>query len=234
MVHLPGESEYPYPPVAGVLPARAEPGLPHPGPGPPESAEAPAKAPYRPDHRPGGQLADRADRAGDGRFLAVRGPRPAPGRRNRRLPEPARRGRGYELANRRLRLPARAQQRPGEPAAHRHEQAVSGSRTDTIMLLHLPGNGTKPTMVSLLRDSYVAIPGHGKSKINAAFCVRRPAAAGPYRRGEHRAAHRPLRGDRPWRLRGCGRRRRRRAHVPGPGGARRLRGHQPARRLPEH
>ena len=48
-------------------------------------------------------------------------------------------------------------------------QATSGSRTDTIMLLHLPGNGTKPTMVSLLRDSYVTIPGHDKDKINAAF-----------------------------------------------------------------
>lgn len=49
--------------------------------------------------------------------------------------------------------------------------AVSGSRTDTIMLLHLPHNSTKPTMVSLLRDSYVTIPGHGKDKINAAFAL---------------------------------------------------------------
>ena len=46
---------------------------------------------------------------------------------------------------------------------------VSGGRTDTIILLHLPDNSTKPTMVSLLRDSYVSIPGHGKNKINAAF-----------------------------------------------------------------
>lgn len=52
-------------------------------------------------------------------------------------------------------------------------QDVSGSRTDTIMLLHLPGHG-KPTMVSLLRDSYVAIPGHGKDKINAAFALGGP------------------------------------------------------------
>jgi LCP family protein required for cell wall assembly len=49
------------------------------------------------------------------------------------------------------------------------EADASGSRTDTIMLLHLPGNGTKPTMVSLLRDSSVEIPGHGRDKINAAF-----------------------------------------------------------------
>jgi LCP family protein required for cell wall assembly len=44
----------------------------------------------------------------------------------------------------------------------------SGSRTDTILLLHVPSSG-KPTLVSLLRDSYVDIPGHGKNKLNAAF-----------------------------------------------------------------
>lgn len=54
------------------------------------------------------------------------------------------------------------------------EQAVSGGRTDTIMVLHLPDNSTTPTLVSLLRDSYVAIPGHGKSKINAAFSIGGP------------------------------------------------------------
>jgi len=54
------------------------------------------------------------------------------------------------------------------------DQSVSGSRTDTIMLLHLPGNGTKPTMVSLLRDSYVTIPGHDKDKINAAYTFGGP------------------------------------------------------------
>ncbi len=54
------------------------------------------------------------------------------------------------------------------------EQEASGSRTDSIVLLHLPGNGTKPTMVSLLRDSYVTIPGHDKSKINAAFAFGGP------------------------------------------------------------
>ncbi|AHH97895.1 LCP family protein [Kutzneria albida] len=43
-----------------------------------------------------------------------------------------------------------------------------GARTDTILLLHLPSSG-KPTLVSLLRDSYVDIPGNGKNKLNAAF-----------------------------------------------------------------
>ena len=54
------------------------------------------------------------------------------------------------------------------------EAAAGGSRTDTIMLLHLPGNGTKPTMVSLMRDSSVEIPGHGRDKINAAFSFGGP------------------------------------------------------------
>lgn len=49
------------------------------------------------------------------------------------------------------------------------ESSAGGRRTDSIMLLHLPDDGSKPTMVSLLRDSWVDIPGHGKSKINASF-----------------------------------------------------------------
>ena len=46
---------------------------------------------------------------------------------------------------------------------------ISGSRSDTIMLLHVPSNGTPPTLVSFPRDSYVPIPGHGYNKLNAAF-----------------------------------------------------------------
>jgi LCP family protein required for cell wall assembly len=46
---------------------------------------------------------------------------------------------------------------------------IAGSRSDTIMLLHLPANGTRPTLVSLPRDSYVPIPGHGYNKLNAAY-----------------------------------------------------------------
>jgi LCP family protein required for cell wall assembly len=46
-------------------------------------------------------------------------------------------------------------------------------RTDTILVVHLPGLGssTPATMVSIPRDSYVAIPGHGEDKINAAFSL---------------------------------------------------------------
>ncbi|SDC14227.1 LCP family protein [Actinokineospora iranica] len=46
---------------------------------------------------------------------------------------------------------------------------AKGQRTDTIMLMHIPDNSTKPTLVSLLRDSYVDIPGKGKNKLNAAY-----------------------------------------------------------------
>ena len=41
--------------------------------------------------------------------------------------------------------------------------------SDTIMLLHLPANGGRPVLVSIPRDSYVLIPGHGYNKINAAY-----------------------------------------------------------------
>ena len=51
---------------------------------------------------------------------------------------------------------------------------VTGGRTDTIMLLHLPANGTRPTLVSIPRDSYVPIPGNGSNKINAAYGIGGP------------------------------------------------------------
>ncbi|MET0198813.1 MAG: LCP family protein [Rhodococcus fascians] len=43
------------------------------------------------------------------------------------------------------------------------------SRTDTIILIHIPEGGGATTMVSLPRDSYVSIPGYGQDKLNAAF-----------------------------------------------------------------
>ncbi|MDX6259334.1 MAG: hypothetical protein QOH84_1022 [Kribbellaceae bacterium] len=54
-----------------------------------------------------------------------------------------------------------------------HTGNAAGQRTDSIMLLHVPESG--PTaLVSLPRDSYVPIPGHGKNKINAAFAFGGP------------------------------------------------------------
>ena len=41
--------------------------------------------------------------------------------------------------------------------------------TDTMMLLHVPADGSKASFVSFPRDAYVQIPGHGSDKLNAAF-----------------------------------------------------------------
>lgn len=46
--------------------------------------------------------------------------------------------------------------------------STEGRRTDTMMLLHVPVGG-RPVLISIPRDSYVAIPGNGRNKINAAF-----------------------------------------------------------------
>ncbi|MET7769209.1 LCP family protein [Nocardia sp. NPDC005366] len=50
---------------------------------------------------------------------------------------------------------------------------VGPERTDTIMLVHIPKSGDT-TLISLPRDSYVGIPGHGKDKLNAAFAFGGP------------------------------------------------------------
>jgi LCP family protein required for cell wall assembly len=49
-----------------------------------------------------------------------------------------------------------------------HVGHAAGQRTDTIILLHKPSSGPS-TLVSLPRDSYVPIPGHGHNKLNAAY-----------------------------------------------------------------
>ena len=54
---------------------------------------------------------------------------------------------------------------------------VGDGRTDTILLVHVPGpfSGQPATMVSIPRDSYVEIPGWGMDKINVAFAEGGPA-----------------------------------------------------------
>jgi LCP family protein required for cell wall assembly len=52
---------------------------------------------------------------------------------------------------------------------------AEGKRTDTILLLHVPGSGdAPPALISFPRDSYVPIPGHGRNKINAAYSFGGP------------------------------------------------------------
>jgi LCP family protein required for cell wall assembly len=43
--------------------------------------------------------------------------------------------------------------------------------TDSMMVLHLPADGTSASIISFPRDSYVEIPGYGKSKLNAAYSI---------------------------------------------------------------
>lgn len=51
--------------------------------------------------------------------------------------------------------------------------STEGQRTDTIMILSIPPGG-KPALISVPRDSYVPIPGHGTNKINAAYAFGGP------------------------------------------------------------
>ncbi|MDH2425688.1 LCP family protein [Sphaerisporangium sp. TRM90804] len=67
--------------------------------------------------------------------------------------------------------------RAGLTAAQRRKLATGrapGKRTDTMMLLHVPDGDGKPTLVSLPRDSYVPIPGHGSDRLNAAYSFGGP------------------------------------------------------------
>lgn len=53
------------------------------------------------------------------------------------------------------------------------DDGTVGARTDTIMLVHQPVDGPV-ALISIPRDSYVEISGHGKTKINAAFAFGGP------------------------------------------------------------
>jgi LCP family protein required for cell wall assembly len=55
-----------------------------------------------------------------------------------------------------------------------HTGAAVGHRSDTILILHIPSNGGRAVLISLPRDSYVNIPGHGQNKINAAYSFGGP------------------------------------------------------------
>ncbi len=51
--------------------------------------------------------------------------------------------------------------------------STAGRRTDTIMIVYVPVGG-KPALISVPRDSFVAIPGKGRNKINAAYAFGGP------------------------------------------------------------
>jgi LCP family protein required for cell wall assembly len=55
-----------------------------------------------------------------------------------------------------------------------HVGDAISENSDTLMLVHIPANHASVQVVSLPRDSWVNIPGHGMSKINAAFGIGGP------------------------------------------------------------
>ncbi|MFC6354083.1 LCP family protein [Rothia nasimurium] len=46
-------------------------------------------------------------------------------------------------------------------------QYVTGARADTIMVLHIPEDGSAAYLISVMRDTWVNIPGYGSHKVNA-------------------------------------------------------------------
>lgn len=58
----------------------------------------------------------------------------------------------------------------GDPS----QWAAGAQRTDAIMLIHLPADRESAYAMSIPRDSWVEVPGHGQAKINAAFSYGGP------------------------------------------------------------
>ncbi|OIH92539.1 LCP family protein [Curtobacterium sp. MCBA15_001] len=46
---------------------------------------------------------------------------------------------------------------------------AAGGRSDTLMLVHVPADRKSVSIMSIMRDSWVDVPGHGTAKINAAY-----------------------------------------------------------------
>jgi LCP family protein required for cell wall assembly len=63
---------------------------------------------------------------------------------------------------------------PAEEHALSTGSDIGGSRSDTILILHIPSGGGRPLLISLPRDSWVPIPGFGENKINAAYSFGGP------------------------------------------------------------
>ncbi|SEK24977.1 cell envelope-related function transcriptional attenuator common domain-containing protein [Blastococcus sp. DSM 46786] len=49
----------------------------------------------------------------------------------------------------------------------------SGVNTDTMILVHVPADGSRASFVSFPRDSWVEIPGYGEDRLNAAYAYGR-------------------------------------------------------------
>lgn len=55
------------------------------------------------------------------------------------------------------------------------ESAATGDRSDVLMVARLAADGQSAAVVSIPRDSWVDIPGHGMNKINAAYAFGGPS-----------------------------------------------------------
>lgn len=49
--------------------------------------------------------------------------------------------------------------------------SVGGYNTNTIILIHVPANGSQAIAISIPRDDYVAVPGYGMRKIKEAYGI---------------------------------------------------------------
>ncbi len=76
-------------------------------------------------------------------------------------------GRNYLLVG----SDSRAGMTPEQAAQYGTESEAPGKRTDTIMIVHISESGQRPAVISIPRDSYLPIPGHGSNKVNAAFAL---------------------------------------------------------------
>lgn len=46
---------------------------------------------------------------------------------------------------------------------------IAGDRADSIMVVHIPADRSGTYVMSIMRDSWVDVPGHGEAKVNAAL-----------------------------------------------------------------
>jgi len=60
---------------------------------------------------------------------------------------------------------------PSELAALSTTTDGGGINTDTMMVLHVPADGSRATGISFPRDSWVNVPGYGMNKLNAAYSL---------------------------------------------------------------
>jgi LCP family protein required for cell wall assembly len=67
--------------------------------------------------------------------------------------------------------------RSAVPTTGAHAASSDRGRTDTLMLVHLIGGGRGAYVVSIPRDSWVPIPGHGDGKVNWAYFFGGPTLA---------------------------------------------------------